>query len=431
MNKQAVQAIVLAFLVLTGFVACGESYSGTDIEKTVTAPVTQVQPVTVGFGGEPTGTAGDIIQDEPASDESSVAPALTDASFDAAAVVIAYEEILGGIYNSVLPSVVQIKVQENVASQRYDGYLDTPEGYAIQAEGSGFVWSDQGHIVTNYHVIEDADKVMVVFADGSEFKADVLGGDPHSDLAVLKINSPDGRAQPVRLGNSNDLKVGQLVVAIGSPYGQEFSMTSGIISALGRTIPSNTGNFSNPQTIQTDTSLNPGNSGGPLLDREGNVIGINSQIMSSSGASSGVGFAVPINTAKRVVPELIAGGEYEYAYLGISGVSLTPSLAEANSLPEDTRGAFVVDVVDHSPADQAGLLGSSETGMLDRVEYPVGGDIISTIDGVPVEGFDDLITYLVENTSPGDEVTLTVLSGSIERSGIVVTLGARPESNIG
>ena len=288
----------------------------------------------------------------------------------------AYEEVLVGIYESVLPSVVQVEVRTNV---RMGGIFGS-EFTFVPSEGSGFVWSAEGHIVTNHHVIEDADQVTVVFADETEFPAEVLGSDPDSDLAVLKIEPLNGGLKPVQQGNSDELRVGQLAFAVGSPFGQEFSMTGGIVSALGRVIPAGSGQFSIPQVIQTDTPINPGNSGGPLLDRYGNVIGINFLISTSTGINSGVGFAVPINTAKRIVPVLIEEGDYTYAYLGITGTTVRNTLAEINGLPPGTRGVLLVGIVPDGPADKAGLTEAEDTKDVDGIAYPVDGDIIIAID---------------------------------------------------
>ena len=346
-------------------------------------------------------------------------------TLEADEIVAAYEEVLGGIYASVLPSVVQVKVESSLDS---GGFFGTPQQpRLLPSEGSGFVWSTDGHVVTNHHVVDGAERVTVIFADGSQFTASVLGGDPGSDLAVLLIDSPPDDLTAVTLGDSDALGVGQLAVAIGSPFGQEFTMTTGIVSALGRTIQSNGGNFSNPEIIQTDAPINPGNSGGPLLDRAGRVIGINSQILSSSGSSAGVGFAVPVNTARRVVPELIANGSYRYAYLGISGASLTPNLADANRLPRETRGVLVIQVASDGPAAQAGVSGSADTEELDGVTYPVGGEVITSIDGTAVRDMDELVAYMAENNRPGDTVTLGVISSEGARA-IDVTLGDRPRS---
>ncbi len=346
------------------------------------------------------------------------------AALDVQEIVAAFEEALGDIYSTVLPSVVQVKVRH---SHPVEGQSNAPRQLPfVPSEGSGFVWSADGHIVTNEHVVESAEHVAVVFADGSEYEATVLGTDPDSDLAVLLIESPPDDLKAVTLGDSDTLSVGQTAIAIGSPFGQEFSMTTGIVSALGRTIRSTAGNYSNPEIIQTDAPINPGNSGGPLLDRFGQVIGINAQIASRSGSNAGVGFAVPINTARRVVPELISNGSYRYAYLGISGASLTSELAAANSLPKDTRGVLVIGVAPDGPAEQFGVMGSADTEEIDGVTYPVGGDVITAIDGVSVDGMDDLVAHLVENNRPGQTVTLDILTLNGVRTTDVM-LGERPQ----
>ncbi|HEY65186.1 MAG TPA: PDZ domain-containing protein [Caldilineae bacterium] len=361
---------------------------------------------------------------------------------DAQAIVAAQEAVLSHIYETVLPSVVHIRVVQKI--QRipempnrglpgypwfpypYWGLPRAPQEFYRRGEGSGFVWDREGHIVTNNHVVEDADRVEVVFADHSVAEAKVLGTDPDSDLAVIKVDVPPERLKPVTLGDSDTLKVGQMAIAIGNPFGQEFTMTSGIISALGRTIRSGASPFSIPEVIQTDAAINPGNSGGPLLDRMGRVIGINAMIISRSGANAGIGFAIPINIAKRVVPELIEKGTYEYAWLGITGTDLVPEVAELMGLPRDTRGALVVDVAKDSPADKAGLRGSDKTLRVEGEEYQFGGDVIVSIDGQPVRGMDDLIAYLVKNTRPGDKVTLELIRRKGERETVIVTLAPRP-----
>jgi 2-alkenal reductase len=219
--------------------------------------------------------------------------------------------------------------------------------------------------------------------------------------------------------------VGQLAVAIGNPFGQEFTITSGIISAVGRTIRSGNSQFSIPQVIQTDAPINPGNSGGPLLDRHGRVVGVNTQIISRNGASSGIGFAVPIDTAKRVIPVLIEDGKYEYAWLGISGTTVTPAAAELMDLPRDTKGALVIDLSQGGPADQADLQGSDTTLSQDGIDYRVGGDIITAANGHPIQDMDELIAYLIENTRPGDQVEVEVIREGAGQT-LTITLGQRP-----
>ena len=368
----------------------------------------------------------------PVSEERAVVAAATDIpartidSFTAAEVVAAYEEVLSGVYESALPSVVYLRVERMVrAYDDLSGDYRRPEGLVPAGEGSGFVWSAEGHVVTNHHVIASADRVTVIFADGAEFEAKVVGSDAGSDLAILKIDTA-GRSFPaLEMGDSGALRVGQLSLAIGNPFGQEFTMSRGIVSALGRAMPGVDG-FANSQIIQTDTHINPGNSGGPLLDRHGDVIGITAQIISNSGSSAGVGFAIPINTAKRIVPELIADGAYQHAYMGINGASLNDKLAQANGLSTDTRGTLIVGIVEGGPAHEAGLVASSETTRLDGLDYPVGGDVITGLDGTPVDGLNDLITYLSENNRPGDKLTVELLRDG-EPKTVEVMLQTRPD----
>lgn len=336
---------------------------------------------------------------------------------DAIAVVAGLEQILGDIYDSALPSVVAIRVS---------GTGNRPAA----GVGSGFVWSDDGHIITNHHVVDDADRIVVTFSDGVEYRAEFLGSDPSSDIAVLKIEPGERAVRPLTLSDSDDLRVGQTAVALGSPFGQRFTMTTGIVSAVGRTVRSGASSYSNPDIVQTDAPLNPGNSGGPLLNRSGEVIGINAQISTATGVSSGVGFAVPINTAKRVVPSLIEDGSYEYSYLGISAATLNRELAEANDLPSDTRGALLVRIAEGSPAADAGLV-AGERQRVDGLPFWIGGDVVTAIDGVPVRGMNDLITYLVTETRPGDGVVLDLIRDGGERAEIRVVLGSRPEIDTG
>jgi 2-alkenal reductase len=354
-------------------------------------------------------------------------------------LVAAFEQTLIGIHQTALPSVVNIQVTQRVEQPSGFGppspfapfpeTPQTPEVFFQRGEGSGFVWDDEGHIVTNYHVVAGATGVEVRFADGRSVEAEVLGTDPDADLAVIKVDLPADELQPLLLGDSDTLQPGQLAIAIGNPFGQEFTMTSGIISAVGRTIRSGNSPFSIPEVIQTDAPINPGNSGGPLLNRSGEVIGINTQIISRSGANAGIGFAVPINIAKQVVPTLIEGGTFEYAWLGITGQTLSPEVANFMELPAGTIGALVINVVQGSPADEAGLQGSDKMLKVEGQEYKSGGDVIVAIDGQLVREMDDLITYLVEETRPGDKVTLDVIRPDGEKESIPVTLGVRPRPN--
>lgn len=294
-------------------------------------------------------------------------------------------------------------------------------------QGSGFVYDETGYIITNAHVVREADQVEVTFSDGLIQRAQIIGQDPNSDLAVLKVAELPAGINPLPLGDMSELAVGQSVVAIGNPFGLEGSMTLGIISALGRTIPALTP-FAIPQAIQTDAAINPGNSGGPLLDLHGHVIGVNAQIESSndSFSNSGVGFAIPINIVSRVVPTLIKMGSYEWAWLGVQGGSVTPTLAEAMNLPADAwRGAYLLEIVPDSPAEQAGLQGTDGVTWINNRQVPKGGDIVTAMDGQPVRSFEDLLVYIALQTRPKQAVTLTILRGGKVQD-IKVQLEARP-----
>jgi S1-C subfamily serine protease len=303
-----------------------------------------------------------------------------------------------------------------------------------QALGSGFVWDTQGHIVTNNHVAGNATEIQVTFADGVTVPAELVGTDPDSDLAVIKVDPKGLDLNPVEVADSSDVKVGQFAVAIGNPFGLNGTMTFGIVSALGRSLPANGGiesmfsnapSYSIPDIIQTDAPVNPGNSGGVLLDLDGRLIGVPTAIESSSGVSAGIGFAVPAAIVAKVVPELIRDGSFEHAYVGISGTTMSPELAEAMDLPANQRGALVTTVAESGPAAEAGLRASEDTVTIDGRDVQVGGDIILGIDGQPVQRFDDLVTYLARNGKVGQVVELRILRDGEEQR-VKVTLGERP-----
>jgi serine protease Do len=355
----------------------------------------------------------------------------------------AEERLVADIYERVAPSVVHIRVVQHVSgSERppiempeIPGWPDfdfelPPQEFYSQGEGSGFVWDDEGHIVTNYHVVQNAEKVDVTFLDGTSLPAAVVGTDPDSDLAVLEVDLPPDQPRPVALGDSDAVFVGQRAIAIGNPFGQEWTLTTGIVSALGRTLPSGTSQFSIPEMIQTDAAINPGNSGGPLLNGEGRVIGVNVMIMSQWQSSAGVGFAIPVNVVKQVVPVLIEEGYYTYAWLGIQGRDLDRETALAMDLSPEQRGALVIEVTEDGPAEDAGLEGSNETTTIDGADARIGGDVVIAVDDQPVRGMDDLIVYLVKETQPGQEISLTVLREGRRRR-IEVTLGERPRQQSG
>ncbi len=332
--------------------------------------------------------------------------------------------ILETVYRKVNPSVVQ--VINLVQNSRLRNSTAIPQG-----EGSGFVWDRLGHIVTNDHVVSGASKLQVVFADGTALDAQLIGTDPDSDIAVIKVDPQLASLTPVELGDMAEVQVGDMAIAIGNPFGLEGTMTRGIVSALGRTIPSQT-SFSIPEAIQTDAAINPGNSGGPLLNERGQVIGVNDQIQSSSGTNSGVGFAIPVSIMERVVPALIRNGRYEHAYLGMSGGAYTRAWAEALGLPADVKGIYVLSVTANGPVARAGLrtgtanteiaLGTSRTG---TTYLQRGSDLITAVDGRPVTRMDDLLVYLEEQTAPGQTIKLTVLRDGVQQT-IPVQLEARP-----
>ncbi len=360
---------------------------------------------------------------------------------DQADPLAAYEQAMIDLYQTAVPSVVNIRVTRRIEHPTMSEEFDfdrspfgqdpelPPEEFFGQGQGSGFVWDKEGHIITNHHVVASASEVEVIFSDGRRASAEILGTDPNADLAVVKVNLPAAELQPLPLGETSSLKPGQVAIAIGNPFGQDFTMTTGIISAVDRTIRSGNGPFSIPEVIQTDAAINPGNSGGPLLNRQGEVIGINTQIISRSGGSSGVGFAVPINIAKRVVPTLIEGETYEYSWLGISGANVTPEVADMMELPGSTRGVLIIAVTQDSPADKASLQGSDKTLTVGGQEYQLGGDIITHINGQPVNTIEQLISYLVENTQPGDEVELDLVRPNGQTETITVPLAVRPAPN--
>jgi S1-C subfamily serine protease len=298
-----------------------------------------------------------------------------------------------------------------------------------EGTGSGFVYDEEGHIVTNYHVIEDAEELSVTLADGETLSAEIVGEDPTNDLAVIRIDT-DSLAQPVPLGDSDALRVGQFVVAIGNPFGLERTLTAGVISSLGRVIKGPDGRFIG-EVIQTDAAINPGNSGGPLLDLNGRVIGVNSQIVSPSQANAGVGFAVPSNTVRRVVPELIARGSYPHPWLGIEPISLTAERARifrqaGMDVPVD-KGVLVVEVAGGGPADEANIRGGDRVVRIGRYRVPLGGDIITAIDGEPVADYQDLTVYLETQKRVGDTVSVTIVrAGDPQERTVQVTLAKRP-----
>ncbi len=320
------------------------------------------------------------------------------------------------LYETALPGVVSIRVFSKNGS----------------GVGSGFVFDEQGHIVTNFHVVEGATEVEVDFSSGYKTYGTVIGTDLDSDIAVIKVDAPADELHPLSIGDSDLLRVGQTVIAIGNPFGLSGSMTTGIVSALGRTLESMNnapggGFFTAGDIIQTDAAINPGNSGGPLFNASGEVVGINRAIRTTSYSNdgepvnSGIGFAISINIVRRVVPSLITDGAYEYPYMGVSSISdLSLHSIEVLDLPQYT-GAYVTNVTPGSPADEAGIQGANDNGE----GIPTGGDLIIGIDGQKVDQFDALLKYLINHKSPGDSVTLIILRDG-EEIELTMVLGKRP-----
>ncbi len=312
---------------------------------------------------------------------------------------------LSDLFHKVDQSVVSIRVRGENAAQ-----------------GSGFIYSKQGFIVTNEHVVDGANSVEVTFTDGKTHEAEIVGMDQDTDLAVLKVEKEG--LTPLKLGSLSNVEVGQRAVAIGNPFGLRGSMTSGIISQKGRRLPTESG-FSIPNVLQTDAAINPGNSGGPLLNIRGEVVGVNTAIETQTGTFSGVGFAIPVDAVKRVVPELIDKGEYEHPWIGVSGLDFTTDIAEEMDLNRSS-GFLVVDVVEDSPASRAGIEAGNRTVSIQGSSVNVGGDVIVGINGERMRDITDILLYLETQTEVGEKVNITVIRDG-EKMDIPLTLGSRPE----
>jgi len=373
-SKRAVSIVAAVLMLVFGFVLGSSVLSATASNAPVVAQQAPVQPAT------------------PSTDS---------------------EKAFSTIYSQVSPSVVSINVSGT-----------SSDGSQFQAAGTGFVIDQQGHIVTNDHVVDSADNIEVNMLDGTIVKADVVGVDRDSDLAVIKVDVPAAELKPVTLGDSDKLFIGETTLAIGSPFNQRWTLTTGIVSALDRTISGQT-QYSVGAAIQTDAAINPGNSGGPLLNLQGEVIGVNSQILSQSNSSSGVGFAIPSNLVKRVSQEIISTGKVQYSYLGISAASgIDLNLIDALHVPNNTQGVVIGEVQPDGPAAQAGLKsaigGNTRTGA-----DPTSADIITAIDGLKITDMSGLVSYLANKTQPGQTINLTVLRDG-NQINVPVTLTARP-----
>jgi S1-C subfamily serine protease len=328
------------------------------------------------------------------------------------------EDTVVSVYEKVSPAVV------NITSTGIQ--VDTPLGQMPQqGAGSGVIIDDQGHILTNNHVVEGASQLEVTLANGDSVEGKLLGRDPGSDLAVIKIDVDKSKLTVASLGDSTALKVGQLAIAIGNPFGLDRTVTVGVISSLGRTYSSSSGSRPIRDMIQTDAAINPGNSGGPLLNSKGEVIGINSAIESPVQGSVGIGFAVPANTAQRILPDLIAGKSVTHPWLGISGAQVTSSLAQQLGIPAE--GVYVVQVTPNGPAAKAGLNGAATNQRNQGTDVPKGGDVILAVDGKKVSKVEDISSYLDSNKRPGDTVTITIRRSAAQQE-LKVTLAEWPDN---
>jgi S1-C subfamily serine protease len=320
---------------------------------------------------------------------------------------------LAPLYESLNPGVVNIQVAVQSAGQTGQG------------SGSGFIIDTAGHIVTNNHVVGGATLITVVFYNGQQSAAKLVGTDPNSDLAVIQVDALPPDVRPLPLGDSDSIRPGDWVLAIGSPFGLGNSMTLGIVSAVGRIIPSGATPFNIPHAIQTDAAINPGNSGGPLLNLQGEVIGVNAQIATGgqTAANAGVGFSIPSNIVRRVVPVLIETGTFQWPWMGVSGGNVTLLTQQANDL-DVQQGAYIAEVVANSPASRAGLKGSTGTKTIQGIQVPTGGDVVVEVDGEPIADFAELLDETTKR-NPGDTMELTVLRGG-QRIKVEIELDVRP-----
>ena len=315
------------------------------------------------------------------------------------------------IFEKAEPGVVRVNTIGNQTANETGGV------------GSGFVFDKKGHIITNAHVIEGSTKTVVTFLDGRSYNAEIIGMDEYTDIGVLKVNADLKLLNPLSLGDSSNLNVGEPIAAIGNPFGLSGSMSSGIVSQMGRLLPSGSG-YSIPDVIQTDAAINPGNSGGPLLNMRGNIVGINTAIQSTTGEFTGVGFAIPSQTVAKIVPTLINEGEYKHPWIGISGRDIDPDTANVLGL-KDAIEFQIITVVENSPAADAGLIGSDKTIVVEGREYPTGGDIIVGVDGMDVRKIDDILVHLQRVKTVGDEMNLEILRDG-RTTNVTIILQERP-----
>ncbi len=377
----------------------------TAVERPADVESVEVAVENEGVAPEPTFTAAAVVRSDvdapsapsPASPSSS---AQTDVTTSSAVDALGLSsDLLSNLYTELNPGVVSIQV-----------LAENQLGQVGQGAGSGFVLDNQGHVVTNNHVVAGARQIIVVFANGIQREVEIIGLDDDSDLGILRVNDLPEGVRPLPLANSDGVRVGELVIAIGNPFGLGTSMTTGIVSAIGRAIDSGATPFRIPQAIQTDAAINPGNSGGPLLNLAGEVIGVNAQIRSATRSNSGVGFAIPSNVVRLIAPSLIEEGRYRWPYLGIGGDDVSLQIAALENL-DSQSGAFIASIEPRGPADAAGLR---------------GGDVVLAANREPINNFNELLE-IIAFSQPGDLLDLTILRNGRERE-VGVELGARPDN---
>lgn len=333
-------------------------------------------------------------------------------------------QIYTTVYQQVNPSVVSVSVMDDDMRGIPEEEKGLQPYFFNTGEGSGFVLDDVGHIVTNYHVIEGAEKVVVQFYNGVQAPAEIIGSDQDTDIAVLKVDPTNLDLRPVRFGDIDDLEVGDRLIVIGNPFGNANTLTTGIVSALGRHIGVPESRYLLPEVIQTDAAINPGNSGGPILNARGEVVGVAFMLQSTSNASAGIGFGIPSYLVQRVSQSIIETGAFHHPFLGIRGVTLSPFAARALGLPV-TQGVLIEDIVPDSPAEKAGLRGGGDETTIEGMTFATGGDVITAIDGQPVTIFDDLLAYLGRYKQPGDAVVLSIIRDGQPQE-VSLTLTMRP-----
>jgi 2-alkenal reductase len=433
MKKQIISLASIALVSVMLLSAC--SGVGAVLSKTVSQlTVAQAAPQTSTTTSPSTSTSITSSNSSSTNTTNTTTPAQITAGSD---LLTAYENTLESIYSTVSPQVVNISVLTPATVNNFQnlpGFNNNNNNQTqqySQALGSGFIWDTKGDIVTNNHVVDGATKIEVTFSDGTSVPATIVGQDPYSDLAVIKVSVDSSKLSPVIMADSTQVKVGEIAIAIGNPYGFEGSMTVGTVSGIGRDLPTSTtdqtsgASYSIPELIQTDAAINPGNSGGVLVNDQGQVIGVTSALESSSGSNSGIGFAIPAEIVSKVVPSLISSGTYNHPYLGISGTDMTPDIAQAMNLPTDTRGALVEQVSAGGPAANAGLQGSNTTVTINGTQGLVGGDVITAIDGQTINSMSDVIAYLSIHTQVGQTVSMSILRIGQTHT-VQVTLGSRP-----